>query len=65
MAITPRGGDLDPALVDAALRAVIIEEDYDMHKYLECDEDSGVNRYPELVECFISNYNKAVREGTK
>ena len=47
---------LDPELVEVALRAVIIEEDYDMHKYLECDEESGENRYPELVDTFIWAY---------
>lgn len=47
---------LDPERVDAALRKLISLLDYDTHKYLECDEDNGEDRYPELVAQFIDSY---------
>jgi hypothetical protein len=53
---------LDPKRVDKALRELISRVDYDTHKYLECDEDDGADRYPELVEDFIGYY-EAAEEG--
>lgn len=50
---------LDPQRVDKALRELISRLDYDTHKYLECDEDNGEDRYPELVEEFIDYYDSA------
>lgn len=50
---------LDPKYVDSALRDLISRLDYDLHKYTECDEDEGADRYPELVEEFIGYYEEA------
>lgn len=50
---------LDPKHVDTALRDLISRLDYDTHKYLECDEDNGEDRYPDLVEEFIGYYKKS------
>lgn len=50
---------LDRPAVDAALRQVVSHIDYDTHKYLECDEDTGADTYPEHVDRFISEYRKA------
>jgi hypothetical protein len=47
---------LSPYRVDLALRDLISTLDYDTHKYLECDEDNGEDRYPELVAQFIESY---------
>lgn len=52
--------ELNPAAVDAALRQVIAELDYDLHKNIECDEDTGEDRYDEHVRHFIREYRKAV-----
>lgn len=47
---------IDAEAVDAALRAVIEELDYDIHKNLECDEEDGEDHYDELVDTFIDKY---------
>jgi prevent-host-death family protein len=44
---------LDPECVDRALRAVIAELDYDLHKALERDEDH------KTVAAFIAAYEEA------
>lgn len=49
---------LDPKRVDAALRATINDLDYDLHKSIECDEETGEDSYPILVEGFINDYNE-------
>lgn len=42
--------------VDAALRALISDLDYDLHKNIECDEETGEDGYPDLVDEFVETY---------
>lgn len=49
---------LDPQRVDRALRNVIEHLDYDQHKYLECDEETGEDIYHEWVDRFIDAYGE-------
>jgi len=49
---------LDPKRVEKALRELIANVDYDTHKYIECDEDEGLDHYPELAADFIDYYNE-------
>lgn len=51
---------IDRAAVDTALRQVVSHIDYDTHKYLECDEETGEDVYGEHVDRFVAEYNKAV-----
>ncbi|MEQ4566216.1 hypothetical protein [Paenarthrobacter sp. CAP02] len=51
--------NLDPARVDRALRLLISDIDYDTHKSLENDEETGEDSYPELVQDFIISYEKS------
>lgn len=50
---------LDPRRVRAALEFVITGLDYDLHKSIECDEETGEDTYPVFVDNFIDAYNKA------
>jgi hypothetical protein len=50
---------LDRAAVDAALRQVVAELDYDLHKGLQCDEETGEDVYGVHVDRFIREYGKA------
>lgn len=50
---------IDRQAVDAALRKVIGHLDYDMHKGLERDEDTGEDTYSEHVDRFIAAYAEA------
>lgn len=52
---------IDRAAVDHALRQVVSHIDYDTHKYLECDEETGEDVYGEHVDRFVAEYNKAVQ----
>jgi hypothetical protein len=45
--------------VDAALRQVIAYADYDLHKALEHDEETGEDTYAEHVDRFIQVYERA------
>jgi hypothetical protein len=47
---------LDPRAVDAALRSLISDLDYDLHKQLERDEETGEDNYPIIVAKFINSY---------
>lgn len=49
---------LDRAAVDAALRRVVEFLDYDLHKQLERDEETGEDMYAEHVDRFITEYGK-------
>jgi len=49
---------LDPTKVERALRSLISDIDYDLHKNIECDEETGDDSYPILVEGFINDYNE-------
>jgi hypothetical protein len=50
---------LDRAAVDAALRKVVAHADYDLHKGIERDEESGVDTYAEHVDRFAEAYAAA------
>lgn len=50
---------LNSESVDKALREVIAILDYDLHKALECDEETGEDTYHEEVIRFIQAYNEA------
>lgn len=50
--------ELDPFKVDQALRLIISDLDYDLHKNLENDEETGVDVYPAIASVFIRHYNK-------
>jgi len=50
--------ELDPVRVQHALRKLITDLDYDLHKQIECDEETGDDSYPILVEGFINDYNE-------
>ena len=49
---------LDAGRVDAALRAAISGLDYDLHKNVEADEETGQDGYPTLVAAFIRDYQE-------
>lgn len=51
--------DLNRAAVDKALRQVIEHADYDLHKSIEQDEETGEDNYAEHVDRFITEYGKA------
>jgi hypothetical protein len=53
-------GSPSAAGVDAGLRAVITFLDYDLHKSVECDEETGEDRYGDEVERFLTAYREAV-----
>lgn len=53
---------LDHAKVEAALRTLIGDLDYDLHKHLQEDEESGVDRYPDLAAEFIGLYEVGTGE---
>lgn len=52
---------LDRSAVDAALRQVFSWADYDLHKGIECDEDTGEDTYGEHVDRFIAEYDKVAK----
>lgn len=49
---------LDRKAVDAALRTVMTWVDYDLHKSLERDEETGQDTYGEHVDRFIAAYER-------
>lgn len=38
--------------IESALRSLIAELDYDMFKYLEHDEETGEDHFPEIAKSF-------------
>lgn len=48
--------------VEKALMHVISHIDYDQHKQLLSDEETGENTYGEWVDEFINAYNAAARQ---
>lgn len=52
-------GELDRSAADKALRKVIEFADYDLHKGIEHDEETGEDSYAEHVDRFIAEYGKA------
>lgn len=55
---TPERTPLDPGRVDRALRYVIARLDYDLHKGLECSEETGEDTYHEEVASFMKAYEE-------
>jgi hypothetical protein len=53
---------LDPKAVDYALRKVISLLDYDLHKSLEHDEETGEDTYGEEVATFTAAYEAYMEE---
>ena len=51
--------DVDASAVESALRHLISDIDYDTHKSIEADEETGEDGYPELTESFIDYYGSA------
>jgi hypothetical protein len=47
---------LDPERVDRALRIVIADLDYDLHKSLKRDPETGEDTYHASVAAFIAAY---------
>lgn len=54
---------LDSERVGRALRAVIADLDYDLHKGIERDEETGEDTYHETVAAFIAAYEKGANDG--
>ena len=54
--------ELSPEYVQEALSRIIADLDYDLHKQINEDEETGEDRYPELAADFIAEY-KAVEAG--
>jgi antitoxin (DNA-binding transcriptional repressor) of toxin-antitoxin stability system len=52
------GVSLVPERVDRALRAIIADLDYDLHKSIECGEETGEDTYYETVAAFIAAYGE-------
>lgn len=51
---------IDANAVETALREVINDLDYDLHKNIECDEETGDDTYPDIANNFIRAYKEAV-----
>lgn len=51
--------ELDPSRLESALRMYIAELDYDKHRYIQCDEEDGRDRYPEEVQFFLRCWETA------
>lgn len=50
--------ELDVERVSSALQSIVSDVDYDLHKNLIWDEETGKNHYPELADDFVALYNK-------
>lgn len=48
-------------IVEEALREHYPHLDYDMHKYIECNEDTGEDTYPQEAEEFSGRLERAIR----
>src|SRR5690606_84839 len=59
MKTTREKNELDPSRLESALRMYIAELDYDKHKYIQCDEEDGRDRYPEEVQFFLRCWETA------
>ncbi|KQO98337.1 hypothetical protein [Leifsonia sp. Leaf264] len=59
--IAPAGpAPIDRARAEKALRRTIAELDYDIHKSLESDEETGEDTYADWVDVFIDAYEAAL-----
>lgn len=47
---------LNRAAVESALRNLLAHLDYDLHKSIERDEETGEDTYPGVVDDFIAVY---------
>jgi hypothetical protein len=47
---------LDVERVEEALRRLISDIDYDTHKSLDSDEETGEDHYPDLADDFMEYY---------
>jgi hypothetical protein len=54
--------ELNSGRVERALRSLISDLDYDIHKSLESDEETGLDSYPDLTAEFISFYTNDEEE---
>src|SRR5690606_41864367 len=59
MKTTREKNELDPSRLASALRMYIAELDYDKHKYLQCDEEAGRDRYPEEGQFLLRGWETA------
>jgi hypothetical protein len=46
----------DPARVEIALRELLADIDYDLHKQIERDEETGEDNYPKVSATFLRHY---------
>jgi len=53
-----QGVEVNETAVRLALRRLISYLDYDLHKSIECDEETGDDNYPLYAEGFIRYYNQ-------
>lgn len=49
--------ELNVERVESVLQSLLSDTDYDLHKNLLTDEESGFNSYPDLAQQFIDLYN--------
>ncbi len=47
-----------PERVETALRHTIATLDYDLHKSLECDEQTGEDTYDEVTNTFLEYFEE-------
>ncbi len=52
--------ELNKHAVRSALEDCMCSLDYDLHKSIECDEETGEDGYPELTDYFITCYQAAL-----
>lgn len=57
---TPDSVTITVAHVEAALRKYLAILDYDLHKGIECDEESGADTYPDEAADLFKHLRKAV-----
>jgi hypothetical protein len=48
--------------VESALRSIVADLDYDLHKQVEEDEETGEDHYPALAREFIRLYERPAAE---
>lgn len=45
--------------IEGVLRAFMSDLDYDLHKGIECDEETGEDGYPEMARIMFRDLQKA------
>jgi len=48
--------------IEAALRSLITNLDYDLHKSIKCNEEDGSDGYPNVVEDFLKRLARELSE---